>query len=717
MPTAADYAEWIVKNQNKAGTPEFSTVAQAYQMALAEEQGAAPDVEKQRAQEAARTVGANLSPTAQGALTFGQGATFNFLDELAGAAALGQMGQSYALGGTDRPPTIADYTAPRDVIRGGTAEFAERNPNLALGLEVAGGLATLPLSLGGSVAPLGAGVVSRGSRYIAPVAGQSAVGATGASEAETGSDLATDILYGTVTGTLLGGGTGLGIKGVSSGVRRMLPSTQRDFQLDPARERLAQLLQRDLYARMPPETIAKQDRILELEQLLSQQAGPTRARAQLEQELAALRSGIEADPTQVAAARLQRPRGGGLGPEAPIASTGAAVRGELALLQNEPGAAQGMIERATAPLINRRGNRLQAASDEILDAQGVPFRATVDQYNQQAKAQAAPFYAQLQDYMVDVDPELVTLLNRASDTFKTAERLARVEGMPEALNLGRLQPGDRVPFNVLDTLKRTLYDIEDKAKTKFGQPTQESRAYTNLRRDLTSKLDKISPTDNQGQSIYRLARERFGSETQMATAMERGRKVMTEDVEELAEIIDDLEPAQLEAFRIGAAQALRDKAATPNGQAQLMNLQKSPGMQKRLRLVFGNDFRRFQATVLREAELQKTARAGQVSQTYRLFKGEEDQNRLAQALQATQMMQGDLLAGAAAVAAKDKGKKLTERQKQQLAELLLLRGDPAQDELRNVRLYLERRAAAQRRAQEASGRIGAFGAGYGADIE
>ena len=178
-----------------------------------------------------------------------------------------------------------------------------------------------------------------------------------------------------------------------------------------------------------------------------------------------------------------------------------------------------------------------------------------------------------------------------------------------------------------------------------------------------------------------------------------------------------MEPAQLEAFRIGAAQALRDKAATPAGQAQLMNLQKSPGMQKRLRLVFGNDFRRFQATVLRETELQKTARAGQGSQTYRLFKGEEDQNRLAQALQATQMMQGDLLAGAAAVAAKDKGKKLTERQRQQLAELLLLRGEPAQDELRNVRLYLERRAAAQRRAQEASGRIGAFGAGYGAGQE
>jgi hypothetical protein len=492
---------------------------------------------------------------------------------------------------------------------------------------------------------------------------------------------------------------------------------QREFELQAPRERLAQLLQRDAYARIPPDTLAKQERIAELQRQLKVIPGPSLIKARMQEELNALTSGVEADPTQVAAARLQRPRGGGLGPEAPIAATGSATRAELALLRNEPGSTQGMIERSTRPLVNKRGDRLQAASDELLDAQGVPFRATLKQYNEQAKAKAAPFYAQLENYDVTVDAELAALLNRAKKTFSEAEELALVEGMPEKLNLGDLRPGDRVPFNVLDTLKRTLYDIEDGAKGEFGKPTQKSRGYTNLRRDLTDKLDNVAPKDNQGRSVYRLARENFGSETQMATAMERGRKVMSEDVEELAEIIDDLEPAQLNAFRLGAAQALRDQAATPGGQTKLMNLQKSPGMQKRLRLVFGNDFRKFQATVLREAELQKTARAGEGSQSYSLFAGKEDQNKLAQALQAAQMLQGDMIAGAAAIAAKDTGKKLNERQRQQLAELLLLRGQPAQDELRNVRLYLERRAAAQKRAQEASGRIGAFGAGYGAGQE
>ena len=37
MATADEYAQWIVKNQDKKGTPEFNTVAQAYQQAKTEE--------------------------------------------------------------------------------------------------------------------------------------------------------------------------------------------------------------------------------------------------------------------------------------------------------------------------------------------------------------------------------------------------------------------------------------------------------------------------------------------------------------------------------------------------------------------------------------------------------------------------------------------------------------------------------------------------------
>jgi hypothetical protein len=51
MPTAQDYAKWIVANQDKAGSQEFVTVAEAYKKALAEEESARPDAEKAMARE------------------------------------------------------------------------------------------------------------------------------------------------------------------------------------------------------------------------------------------------------------------------------------------------------------------------------------------------------------------------------------------------------------------------------------------------------------------------------------------------------------------------------------------------------------------------------------------------------------------------------------------------------------------------------------------
>lgn len=658
--------------------------------------------------------GTKASPFVQGMLTTGQGLTSQFLDELAGAEAMrgaSQMQRGMGMANIEGPSFDPMQAGPpmQQFVRGATTSFAERNPVLAPVLETAGGLATVPFTMGGSAAPLGASAIRRGAAYIAPVAGQSALSAAGASEAETTPEFLEDVAYGTGAGILTGSVGGLGIKGGGAAIRRMMPGMRQNFELQPARERLAQLLQRDLYSRMPPDTIAKQGRVAELERQIKVLPGPSKLKAQLQEELDMLTSGIEADPIAVAAARLQRPRGGGLGPEAPIAATGAATRSELGLLRNQPGSTQGMIDRGTRPIVNQRGDRLIAASDRALEAENIPYRATVNQYTEQARAKSAPYYAQLENVDFPVDASLAKLIGRARKAFSEAEELALVEGM-EKLNLGDLRPGDRVPFEVLDTLKKTLYDIEDAARTPIGKATEKSRAYTNLRREFIDKLDEISPKNNQGQSIYRLARENFGSETQLKTAMERGRKVMSEDVEEISDIIDDMEPSQLRAFRLGAAQALRDQAGTPAGQTKLMNLQKSPAMQKRLRLVFGNNFRGFQSTVLREAELQKTGRIGEGSQTFALLKGEEDQNVLAQALRAAQAGQGDVLSTAATIAEKGGTKKLTERQRQQLAELLLLKGQPAQDELRNLRLYLDRRAAAQQAARQASGRIGATGA-------
>jgi hypothetical protein len=83
MATADEYAAWIVKNSAKRGTPEFDTVAQAYQLAKAEETTAV--TQQQIAQPPAQpSIGQQIVGAGETALTLGTGAVGGTLGTLAG---------------------------------------------------------------------------------------------------------------------------------------------------------------------------------------------------------------------------------------------------------------------------------------------------------------------------------------------------------------------------------------------------------------------------------------------------------------------------------------------------------------------------------------------------------------------------------------------------------------------------------------------------------
>jgi hypothetical protein len=343
-----------------------------------------------------------------------------------------------------------------------------------------------------------------------------------------------------------------------------------------------------------------------------------------------------------------------------------------------------------------------------MGGQGVPFRATVQQFSQDARAKSAPFYQQLEGQEFVVDKGLADLIARSRKTFGDAEELAAVRGMPAKLDLGALRPGDRVPFEVLDNLKRTLYDIEEAAKGEFGKSTEKSRAYTQLRRSLIAKLDELSPKDSKGQSIYKQARQAFEGEAQLESAMRRGRDALKEDAEELAATMADLEPSQLEAFRMGALQGVRDLAGTGAGQTRLLNVYKEPTLQAKLRTIFGNDFRKFQRAITAQEELRRVERVGQGSQTFKLGARAEDQGAMMDAFDLAQSAQTGGLPFAARVAQRFSKLRMPEETRKELARLLLLRGEPAAAELRDMRSFMERRRRQQALAGQLSGRTGAL---------
>jgi len=105
MATADEYAAWIVKNKDKQGTPEFSTVAQAYELAKQEENAARADTSTRPQQTTVEEPGMlqQIAALPETALTLATGGTTGvlgglggFLVGLAGALRSGEFGTQEA---------------------------------------------------------------------------------------------------------------------------------------------------------------------------------------------------------------------------------------------------------------------------------------------------------------------------------------------------------------------------------------------------------------------------------------------------------------------------------------------------------------------------------------------------------------------------------------------------------------------------------------------
>ena len=591
--------------------------------------------------------GAALPRNVRGAMTAGQGLTLNFLDELGGAAALGQLGQSYAMGGTDTPPTRADYTTARDVVRGGVGQFKKESPGAAMGLELAGGIPTMFIG--------GGGAITLGQRIAQALKTGAAFGGAsgaGASEADTFGGVVGDALTNAaISGGLAGGGSGAGGVLSAAGRRGVAALGGQRTAQDLARERLATVLTRTLPDQFQP-------------------GGQFQQRVE---------------------SRL-----GSLGPNAPLAAVGPEAVAELDVLANMPGTARRGLNVARREIQSGRGPALVGAAEEALSATGRPFRQTLEGFVTAKQEASRPFYSQLQNATVTVDKELIDLLQRAERAHGGAEELAQVAG-ENLPSLSSLTTGQSLPFTSLDTVKKALWDIAEGAKGEFGKSTERSRAYHGLRRELIDKLDASSPVDNFGRSIYRTARETFESGAQLETAMRRGADAMGERVDDLRSIMDDMDATEVEAFRLGAAQALRDKLGTQAGQTQVLNLYKEPTLQAKLKVVFGNDFNKFRRAVLQQEQIKEVERAGRNSSTFARGAQAEDMGAFMDAVDTAQAAKtgnfaGFIQRGASKLA-------MPEPVRNELSRMLLKKGFDAKTEVQQAQALAD--ALARRRGKRA----------------
>jgi hypothetical protein len=310
-----------------------------------------------------------------------------------------------------------------------------------------------------------------------------------------------------------------------------------------------------------------------------------------------------------------------LGPEARIADVGGkSTRNLLDVQATLPGTTTEAVERAIRERQAGRAGRLMTAADETLGTQGAQFMQTLDKFSAQRFAESRPYYAAIDKAALQVDASLADALNKSQAVQGSAELLFRTK-TGQTIDLAKLKVGDPVPMNVLDTLKQSLYDTAQSLR-KTGSNAQ-ANAYDDVRQQLVGVLEAQSPKIG-GQSAYTMAMKTWAGPSQMMDAAEVGRKAMTGDVLELGQAMRGFTPSEIDAFRIGALQALRQKTGTEAGQTSLLKMWKEPATQDKLKEVFGNDYRTFASSVAKEARLKGLESAGRGSQTAARLAGTAD---------------------------------------------------------------------------------------------
>jgi len=607
---------------------------------------------------------ADLSMPSKMGLAAAQGLTFNFAPKIAGA---GAAGMDILQRGFDSTPTET-YANTRDYIKGVNEQFRETNPKTAFASEVVGGLPLLLTPLGmASKAKQTAEALSAAEKMAmaARMAGtQGTISAVGASDinpvtspTEYAQDIAKKGAIAAASGGVLSGG-GQAVYNVGSNVaQRYIPESAKDA----ARIKLAQALQR----------------------------------------------GSSADGSNTVLSRVEREMG--LNPNASIAQAGGpSALAQLDVLASMPGQAKTLVERRIREQQTFRPERLANAADEALGTQGKGFMATLEALDAVKKSTSAPLYKKLEGVSLKIDPELQSLIQASTSAHGKAELLTQLNRQLP-LDISKLKAGDDVPLKVLDVVKQSLYDLGESARGEFGKATNTSRAYDDLRVALTKKLEALSPSDKNG-SIYRQALDAYAGPSQLGNAVVKGRTAMKQDDIALSDLMGNMSASELEAFRIGALQSLKDKVGTEAGQTSLLKMWKEPATSNRLKEIFGDNYQKFAQDVAKEARLKPLEQVGRGSGTFSRMAGAEDLG-----VMPTTMAAGKAVANAAtgnpmaAVGEATNVKnrigqvinQMPETTRNELAKMLLLRGPTGQLEVENTAALI--RALNQRSTQMQTG--------------
>jgi hypothetical protein len=621
----------------------------------------------------ATTEGRNLPGEFRGLASVAQGPTLGFADEMAGGlSAIGQwvnnklLPTPRAAASLQTSPSEA-YRNTRDLMRGAAAEESMNNPGTTM---LTRGMAAAPLMAfnpAGAAAPttmLGrSGVAAAQGGLFGTVQG------AGESTADSALGIAKDAALTGATSAAMGGAfTPLAEMAGTGG--KMIASKFNGSAADRyARQKVAEALLRDA-----PKGLTSPEAVI----------GSARARlANLGTEGRAVDAG------------------------------GQNTRALLDTLATLPGQTKQATEQAIRSRQSTRAGRMVGALEDSLNPSGIRLSETVSDLIARRKDASKPLYKQLENLSIKRTDEIANIIERADNlgALAQARRGAIADGVPFKLDRqwdGRM----KAPVSELDQVKQALDKMIADEVDAFGKTKPFGAKLLGLKHELTDAVDAATGGAN---GAYAQARQAFAGPSALIDAAESGRKALSLDDMAIKTAMKGITESEQEAFRVGAAEALRAKLTTRSGQTQVTELWREKGMQEKLKAIFGNErnYREFAVEVAKEARMKGMERIGgsRGSKTSEILygAGDLDVSALADAAHAATSAAHGNVPGVMAWAGQQLNRVGTpEPVRNRMGQMLLGQGPVGQRGLLDAQTVMQEVQAAKLRNAGAYGLLGSF---------
>jgi hypothetical protein len=325
-----------------------------------------------------------------------------------------------------------------------------------------------------------------------------------------------------------------------------------------------------------------------------------------------LRDGATTDQV---AARMSK-----LGDDAILAeSSGYNTRDLLDTMATLTGRTKNYTEELIRSRQAQRGGRLAQAAETQLSPTGARLADSVESLITKRDVEATPLYEQLKTVSITLDDDLKQILDASKKlgAFARAEKIST--GLREPFTLKNVKNATDVAMPDLDKVKRGLDDIisSKTAVNDRGEINEFGRSVVKLKQDFLKRLDEMTMDSETGKSLYKSARDAYAGPSALISAAELGRTVINKPAATIRTFVKDMSDSELESFRVGAYEGLRDLAGTQAGQTRLLNMWKEPATQERLKEIFPSEraFREFASTVAAESRKKEIQSVGRGSGT------------------------------------------------------------------------------------------------------